>query len=134
MIGYLWTCVRKQPIIALCFEFENELKFYNLEAWPYLHIVCISSISHVSAFNPLYTYEFFFWFDTIKLGYSISLLGVSDYNFHKNSVCVLFCQNIFFTFTNSVDPDEMQHYAAFHLGLHCLQKYLFWCFPSTDGK
>ena len=29
---------------------------------------------------------------------------------------------IFFTFTNSVDPDEMQHYAAFHLGLHCLQK------------
>ena len=27
------TCVRKQPIIALYFEFENELKFYNLEAW-----------------------------------------------------------------------------------------------------
>ena len=27
------------------------------------------------------------------------------------------------TFTNSVDPDEMQHYAAFHLGLYCLQKY-----------
>ena len=25
----------------------------------------------------------------------------------------------------SVDPDEMQPYAAFHLGLHCLQKYLF---------
>ena len=24
------------------------------------------------------------------------------------------------TFTNSEDPDEMQHYAAFHLGLHCL--------------
>ena len=21
---------------------------------------------------------------------------------------------------NSVDPDEMQHYAAFHQGLHCL--------------
>ena len=26
---------------------------------------------------------------------------------------------------NSADPDEMQHYAAFHLGLHCLPKYLF---------
>ena len=25
---------------------------------------------------------------------------------------------------NSADPDEMQH-AAFHLGLHCLQKYPF---------
>ena len=34
---------------------------------------------------------------------------------------LLFCLKIFITFTNSVDPDEMQHYAAFHLGLHCLQ-------------
>ena len=25
----------------------------------------------------------------------------------------------------SIDPDEMQHYAAFHQGLHCLQKYRF---------
>ena len=31
---------------------------------------------------------------------------------------------IFFTFTNTVDPDEMQNYAAFYLGLHCLQKLL----------
>ena len=26
---------------------------------------------------------------------------------------------------NSADPDEMQYYAAFHLGLHCLLKYTF---------
>ena len=39
----------------------------------------------------------------------------------------------FVTFTNSVDPDEMQHYAAFHLGLYCLQKYSFRGFPSTKG-
>ena len=32
MIGCLWTCVRKQPIIALYFESETVLKFYNLEA------------------------------------------------------------------------------------------------------
>ena len=25
-----------------------------------------------------------------------------------------------FVLTNSVDPDEMLHFAAFHLGLHCL--------------
>ena len=31
---------------------------------------------------------------------------------------------IIFVFTNSVDPDEMPHYAAFHLGLHCLSKYV----------
>ena len=43
---------------------------------------------------------------------------------------VFFCLKIFFTFTNSVDPDEMQQYAAFHLGLHCLQKYLYRGFPE----
>ena len=32
MIGCLRTRVRNQPIIALYFESENELKFYNLEA------------------------------------------------------------------------------------------------------
>ena len=30
---------------------------------------------------------------------------------------VLFCLKINFTFTNSVDPDEMLQYAAFHLGV-----------------
>ena len=32
MIGCLRTRVRKQPIIALYFESETVLKFYNLEA------------------------------------------------------------------------------------------------------
>ena len=30
-----------------------------------------------------------------------------------------------FNFANSADPDEMPPYVAFHLGLHCLPKYLF---------
>ena len=34
MIGCLRTRVRKQPIIALYFESENELKFYNLKPGP----------------------------------------------------------------------------------------------------
>ena len=38
-----------------------------------------------------------------------------------------------FYLTNSVDADEMQNYAAFHLGLHRLQKYLFRGFPDTKG-
>ena len=45
------------------------------------------------------------------------------YNLKKN--IVFFCLKIFITFTNIEDQGEMQHYAAFHLGLHCLQKYLF---------
>ena len=28
-----WLLVCKQPIVVVYFEFENELKFYNLEAW-----------------------------------------------------------------------------------------------------
>ena len=42
-------------------------------------------------------------------------------------------QRIGFTLTNSVDPDEMQHYAAFYLGLHCLPKYPFRGFQYTKG-
>ena len=33
MIGCLRTRVRKQPIIALYFDFETVFKFYNLRAW-----------------------------------------------------------------------------------------------------
>ena len=43
-----------------------------------------------------------------------------------------YCKDLF-TFTNSVDPDEMQHYAAFHLGLHFLQNYSFRGFPEYNG-
>ena len=32
---------------------------------------------------------------------------------------------------NSADPYEMQHCAAFHLGLHCLSKYLLRGFQYT---
>ena len=34
---------------------------------------------------------------------------------------------------NSADPDEMLQYAAFHLGLHCLQKCPFRGFLVTKG-
>ena len=30
---------------------------------------------------------------------------------------------IILVLANSVDPDEMPHYVALHLGLHCLPKY-----------
>ena len=34
---------------------------------------------------------------------------------------------------NSADPDEMCPYAAFHLGLHCLPKYLFTSIQNEKG-
>ena len=38
-----------------------------------------------------------------------------------------------FTIANIAGPDEMPHIAAFHLGLHCLPKYLFRGFQYTKG-
>ena len=35
---------------------------------------------------------------------------------------------------NSEDSDEMPHYGAFHLDLHCLPKYPFGSFPFTKGR
>ena len=35
ILSLVRTHFRKQPISALCFESENELKSYNLEAWSY---------------------------------------------------------------------------------------------------
>ena len=42
---------------------------------------------------------------------------MTGYNFHINlKISVI---------ANSEDPDEMLHYRAFHLGLHCLPKNAF---------
>ena len=61
---------------------------------------------------------------------------------------MLYCSiNIDFTFKNIVflslngdialansgEPDKMLHYAAFHLDLHCLPKYLFRGFWYTKA-
>ena len=64
MIGCLRTRAHKQPIIALSFEFENEFKFYNLEACPHISMsvcrlilrhmhLCIRIIDHVSVCGVL---------------------------------------------------------------------------------
>ena len=46
---------------------------------------------------------------------------------------VFLSRKVVFIITNSVDPDEMQHYAAFHQCLHCLPKYLFSGLQYTKG-
>ena len=55
-----------------------------------------------------------YWYDTINLGCSTVSRGVRLYIFKKK---YFFLSEYLF---NSVDPDEMPHYVAFHLGLHCL--------------
>ena len=62
-----------------------------------------------------------FWLDTIILVINL-----------QKQYCILLSERSFLPlFTISVDPDEMLH-ATFHLGLHCLQKYLFRDFQNTN--
>ena len=61
--------------------------------------------------NPLYTNGFFLLVSYNQLGIvHCTYLGVSGYNSKKKKKMFFFCLKIFFfTLTNSVDPDEMQH-------------------------
>ena len=45
--------------------------------------------------------------------------------------CPHLSEDLFYLY--SVEPDEMQYYAAIQLGLHCLQKYLDKGFLNTKG-
>ena len=58
-----------------------------------------------------------FWFDTLNyLGWSISYIK-GCYNFQIK--IVFLSLKMIMVLANSVEPDEMPHYAAFHLCLHC---------------
>ena len=52
MIGCLRTRVREQPIIALYFESETVLQFYNLEARPRAIKLFLSSIQSTPVKMP----------------------------------------------------------------------------------
>ena len=57
---------------------------------------------------------------TIKSGWFIVYIEGSQVIFSKN--IVILSLKIDFFLANRADPDEMPHQAAFHLGLHCLQR------------
>ena len=66
--------------------------------------------------------EFSIHFDAISKGLPIVHFKGSNEEFFYCYVIVYFISlYVVLTLGNSADPDEMQHYAAFHLGLHCLR-------------
>ena len=69
----------------------------------------------------------FFFFDTINLKWYIVFIEGSN-KLLPNIIAFLI-----FILANRVDPDEMPHYAAFHLDLHCLPKYAFRSHLYTEG-
>ena len=69
--------------------------------------------------------EFPIEFDTVKSGWCIVYIEVSQVIiFSKYGISV---SEDCFCLSKQCSPDEMLHFAAFHLGLHCLPKYLFSC-------
>ena len=74
---------------------------------------------------------FLIYIDTISMGLPIVYFKGTRVNF-LNYV-VFLSLNIVLILANSADPDEMQQYAAFHLGLHCWPKYLSRGFQNTKG-
>ena len=69
--------------------------------------------------------------DTISMGLSIVCLKGNRKSGVYYDACLTL--NVVLILTNIEDPDEMQHYAAFHLGLHRLPKYTFIGSPYTMG-
>ena len=61
--------------------------------------------------------------DTIIMGLPIVYFKGSQIKFSE--LWSFLSLKIVLILANSADPNEMQHYAAFHLGLHCLPKYKF---------
>ena len=75
--------------------------------------------------------EFSIKFDTVKSGWSSVYIEGSQVII--STKIVFLSLKIDFVLANSVNPDEMLHIAAFHQGLHCLSKYPFRGFWSSNG-
>ena len=59
--------------------------------------------------------------DTISMGLQIVYFKGSQVEYLNYDVFLSL--KIVLILANNADPGEMQHYAAFHLGLHCLPKF-----------
>ena len=67
--------------------------------------------------------EFPIYIDEISMGLSIVYFKESQVDFSKS--CCISALKVVLIIASGVNPDEMQHHAAFHLGPHCLPKYPF---------
>ena len=76
----------------------------------------------------IHVYAFVMYWSILKDGFSHKDQYNTDgiVRCHRAAISnyyVFLILRIVLILANSADPDEMQHNAAFHLGLHCLQKY-----------
>ena len=69
--------------------------------------------------------------DTISMGMSIVYFKGSLVEFSK--LWLFLSLEVVLILAKSADSGEIKHYAAFHLGLHCLPKYPFRGFQYMYG-
>ena len=69
--------------------------------------------------------------ETISMEFSFCILRGYQSKFQEHDVFPSL--KIVFILSNIADPDEMLPYAAFHLGLHCLPKYIFTGTQNVKG-
>ena len=82
-------------------------------------------------FIPL---EFSINLHTIKIGLSILHIEGSQITFFFRKAIAFLSLKINIVSANSADSDKIPHYVAFHLGRHCLPKYMLSGFQSTLGN
>ena len=82
--------------------------------------------------NLFYSDGFFHTYKYLKDGIVLIYIKVSQIEISKQ-LCTIIPDNCIFILENCAGPDEMPHFAAFHLGLHCLQEYPFRGFQCTKG-
>ena len=70
--------------------------------------------------------------DIISMGLPIVYFQWSQVEFYKQKYSVFLSLKVVLILANSTDH-EMQHYAAFHLDLHCLPKYWIRGFQYIKG-
>ena len=88
--------------------------------------ILLEGLTQFHGFNPFHTDVIFHKTTHNK----VRMIKGSQVVISKQNV-VFQSLKIDFVLANSVNPDEMTHYATFHLGFHCLTKYPFMCFWST---
>ena len=64
--------------------------------------------------------DFLIHIDAISMGLTIVYFKGPQVDYSKWGGGVLMSLDLVLILANSAEPGEMKHYAAFHLGLHCL--------------
>ena len=113
MIKVIWSAFEK------CSRHNKQTTFFRTKN---IGRIRVNTFINFLTLYALMDSSFFVLFNKVGMVHCI-YWGVMGYNFHiKNLFLSL---KIVFVIANSVDPDEMPHYTAFHLGLHCLPKNAF---------